>query len=220
MAAHSLEVRTEKRRPSQQVKGTRRLSSYFFFTIKRVVSMFFSPAQPSRYPFHPPTHRLLCNRLPGTRALPKHPQRSTLFLLRSVQGWPLQPQRAINNPRLLLLFVIDGWSPPVTCDGCRNLSLRSLGAMARRSVRRSVQTTSRTDQVCGAKQRQGAAASPIAEQEAIIRLHSLCASRPCPSSPEPLREAGGTVELVGGLEEFIPPIGGGDRRALEQGRDL
>ena len=39
-------------------------------------------------------------------------------------------------------------------------------------------------------------------------------------SPEPLREAGGTVELVGGLEEFIPPIGCGDGRSLEQGRDL
>src|SRR6185503_5832040 len=38
-------------------------------------------------------------------------------------------------------------------------------AMARRNVRRSVRTKSRTDQVCGAKQRQGRAVYPALEQE-------------------------------------------------------
>ena len=45
------------------------------------------------------------------------------------------------------------WRLHATCDGCMVLSLRSPEAMARRTVRRSVQTTSRTDQVCGAKPR-------------------------------------------------------------------
>src|SRR4026208_1366335 len=45
-------------------------------------------------------------------------------------------------------------------------------AMARRNVRRSVWTKSRTDQVCGAKQRQGHAVYPALEQKAAI--HFLC----------------------------------------------
>ena len=69
------------------------------------------------------------------------------------------------------------WAP--TCDlrwvqgpvtAVAILTLPTLVAMARRTVRRSVLTKSRTAQVCGAKQGLGHASSPIAEQEAAIRL--------------------------------------------------
>jgi len=50
-------------------------------------------------------------------------------------------------------------------------------AMARRNVRRSVRTKSRTDQVCGAKQRQGRAVYPALEQKATI--HFLYPFLPC-----------------------------------------
>ena len=48
------------------------------------------------------------------------------------------------------------WRMVVACDlrGCRALSLRSPLAMARRAVRRSVRTKSRTDQVAEPSQRQ------------------------------------------------------------------
>ena len=77
--------------------------------------------------------------------------------------------------------------PPATCEGCMTLSLRSpfspsqpwarqdapfsLVAMARRTVRRSVRTKSKTDQVCGAKPATGDAVSPSLEQERSSAFH-------------------------------------------------
>ena len=59
-----------------------------------------------------------------------------------------------------------------TCAGCMALSFWSLQAMARRSVQRSVRTGSGTDQVCGAKERQGHAVYPALEQETTIHILS------------------------------------------------
>ena len=53
--------------------------------------------------------------------------------------------------------------PPIALQSFTRNAPFSQVAMARRSVRRSVQTSSRTDQVCGAKQRWGRAVSPLAE---------------------------------------------------------
>jgi hypothetical protein len=111
-----------------------------------------------------------------------------------IQGWPDWPQtcepshpplprcaetrrdpeeyRLVNIPsKLAVLFPwkADGCRT-VTCDGCSTLSVRSPEAMARRNVRSSVRIKSRTEQVCGAKHRKGAAVLLIAEQEATIRL--------------------------------------------------
>ena len=60
-----------------------------------------------------------------------------------------------------------------SCDlrGCMTLSLRSPSAMARRTVRRSVRTKSKTDQVCGAKPATGHAVSPSLEQERSSAFH-------------------------------------------------
>ena len=61
-------------------------------------------------PFHPPTHRLLCNRLPGTRPFPR-------------RRW-----RAYNAPSKLACFVfpqrVDSALPAI-CEGCSALALRS-----------------------------------------------------------------------------------------------
>jgi hypothetical protein len=80
-------------------------------------------------------------------------------------------------------FSKGGWPLIATCDGCRPLSLRSPQAMARRIVRRSVRTKSRTDQVGGAKQRRGYGVLPIVEQEAAIHLY-------------PFLDAGPSIESV------------------------
>jgi len=90
----------------------------------------------------------------------------------------LDEHRLLMIPRDIWSFLLKaGWSNAATCDGCRVLSLRSPQAMARRSVRRSVRTRSRTEQVCGAKQRQDHAVSPIAKQEATIWLRSFWRAR-------------------------------------------
>jgi hypothetical protein len=68
-------------------------------------------------------------------------------------------------------------NPPIALQSFTRDAPFSPVAMARRSVRRSVRTRSRTEQVCGAKQRQDHAVSPIAKQEATIWLRSFWRAR-------------------------------------------
>ena len=95
---------------------------------------------------------------------------------------PCFPKRA--SP-LVLPHLEGGWSPPATCEGCMAVSLRSPLVMARRNVRSSVRTQSRTEQVCGAKQRFGHAVSPLAGAEATIYLHPFWCARSASTGDQP-----------------------------------
>ena len=87
------------------------------------------------------------------------PSSACSFFLRAVADW---------SP--LFTFYGSGWRRFRDLRWMHGPVVEVAQAMARRNVRRSVWTKSRTDQVCGSKQRQGRAVYPALEQKATIRL--------------------------------------------------
>ena len=79
-----------------------------------------SSAQPWAILFHPPTHRLLCNRLPETCAFPSKHRLMNAFLQGAAWINPYVRAHLFLSPR------VGRWEPPATCERCTAPLLRSL----------------------------------------------------------------------------------------------
>jgi hypothetical protein len=124
----------------------------------------FSPSRPWAILFTPPTHRLLRNRLPGTRPFPKRAppykyffQAGSWSVLISLARVTPCALRGVQDPVAAVAF-----SPAQPC--ARQDVRFSQGRWRDAVFEVPFRPSSRTEQVCGAKRRQGHAVTPSLKQ--------------------------------------------------------